>query len=161
MQSLSVFLDTASFLISGEKMLMSTELKGYVTWFIYFLDPLSVRYNFAKFHHCRICVTDFTEGVPFCPPAPPTTIPEQPQKSPSWIGLNLLSRFHKSWIWRSFSRLTVLKFFDSACFLKFSPITKHLWIPQNTIISVYFISHKLILKLCREASLETRHFNLH
>ena len=42
-------------------MLMSVELKGYVTWFIYFLHLLWVRYNCAKFHHCRICVRDFRE----------------------------------------------------------------------------------------------------
>ena len=47
-------------------MLMSAELKENVTWFIYFLDLLWVRYNCAKFHHCRICVTDFRDGGPFC-----------------------------------------------------------------------------------------------
>ena len=40
-------------------MLISAELKGCFTWFIYFLDLLWVRYNCAKFHHCKICVTDF------------------------------------------------------------------------------------------------------
>ena len=65
-------------------MLMPAELKGCVTWFIYFLDPLWVRYNCAKFHHCRICVTDFREGVgAFCGPA----IRERPRKSPSRTGL--------------------------------------------------------------------------
>ena len=39
-------------LISGEKMLMSAELKGCVTWFIYFLDLLRVNYNCANFHYC-------------------------------------------------------------------------------------------------------------
>ena len=33
-----------------------------VTWFIYFLDLFQVRYNCAKCHHCRVCVTDFREG---------------------------------------------------------------------------------------------------
>ena len=42
-------------------MLMLVELKGWVRWFTYFLDLLYVRYNRAKFHHCRICVTDFRE----------------------------------------------------------------------------------------------------
>ena len=73
-------------LISGEKILMSAELKESVTWFIYFLDLLWVRYNCAKFHHCRICVTDFREGGAFFGLPP---ICEQPQKSPSWIGLSL------------------------------------------------------------------------
>ena len=68
-------------------MLMSAELKGCVTWFIYFLDLLWVRYNCAKFHRCRICVTDFRErGSLFGPP-----IREQSQKSPSWIGWKLPS----------------------------------------------------------------------
>ena len=48
-------------------MLMSAELKGCVTWFIYFLDLLWVRYNCAKFHRCRICVTDFKERGGFLP----------------------------------------------------------------------------------------------
>ena len=30
---------------------------------LYFMDLLYVRYNWAKFHHCRICVTDFKEEV--------------------------------------------------------------------------------------------------
>ena len=38
MQSISVFLDMANLLISGEKMLMSAEIKRCVTWFIYFLE---------------------------------------------------------------------------------------------------------------------------
>ena len=49
----------------------------------YFLDLLWVRYNCARFHHCRICVTDFTKGAFFGPPL----IREQPRKGPSWIGL--------------------------------------------------------------------------
>ena len=37
----------------------------------YFLDLLLVRYNYAKFHHCRICVADFREGEgAFWPPHP-------------------------------------------------------------------------------------------
>ena len=31
--------------ISGEKMLMSAKIKGCVTWLLYFLDILYVRYN--------------------------------------------------------------------------------------------------------------------
>ena len=59
MQSISVFLDIAKFTDFLLKMLMSAELKGCVKSFIHFLDLLWVRYNCAKFHHCRICVTDF------------------------------------------------------------------------------------------------------
>ena len=89
MQSISVFLDIAKFADFRWKMLMSAELKGCVTWFIYFLDLLWVRYNCAKFYHCRICGTGFREGGLFALhlPAP---IREQPQKSPSWIELRCL-----------------------------------------------------------------------
>ena len=55
-----------------------------------FFYLLSVRYNSAKFHHCRICVTDFREWGPFCSPPPPHRIREQSQKSPSWIELMYL-----------------------------------------------------------------------
>ena len=77
-------------LIFRETTLMSTELKGCVTWFIHFLDLIYVRYNCTKFHQCRICATDFWEGRPFCPPPPAAhSILEQPQKCPSWIELNV------------------------------------------------------------------------
>ena len=59
-----------------------------------FLDLLDVRYNCAKFHHCRICVTDFKEvgvggggGGFLLPP-----IHEQPLKDPSRIGLTRLQK---------------------------------------------------------------------
>ena len=78
------FLMSQNLLISGEKMLMSAEIKECVTWFIHFLDLPLVRYNCAKFHHCRICVADFRERGPKSP-FPPNR--EQPRKSPSWIGL--------------------------------------------------------------------------
>ena len=58
---------------------MSAEPKGYVTRFIYFLDLLWVRYNFAKFHHCRICVADFREGGLFAHTPPhPCAAPKKP-----------------------------------------------------------------------------------
>ena len=68
-------------LIYREKMLIPAEFKGCVMWFIYFLDLLWVKHNCATFHHCRICLTDFRDGAP--------SIREQPQKSPSWIGLKV------------------------------------------------------------------------
>ena len=42
--------------------------------------------NFAKFHHCRICVTDFKDGGALLPPPPPL-IPSvsSPKKDSSWI----------------------------------------------------------------------------
>ena len=27
--------------------------------YVYFFDPLYIRYNCAKFHRCKICVTNF------------------------------------------------------------------------------------------------------
>ena len=49
-------------LVLGEKMLMSVELKGCVYMICMFFYLLWV-YNCAKFHNCRICVTDFREGA--------------------------------------------------------------------------------------------------
>ena len=70
------FLIWQNLLISSEKMLMSEELKGCITWFTYFFNLLWVRYNCAKFHHCRICVTDFREGGLVAPP-PSMSSPEK------------------------------------------------------------------------------------
>ena len=77
------FLIQQNLLISGEKMLMPAELKGCVTWFIYFLDYLWVRYNYTNFIIVGY-VTDFRKGA-FLPPPSPLHV--QPRKSPSWIGL--------------------------------------------------------------------------
>ena len=85
------FLIQQNLLISCEKMLMSTKLKGCVTSFIYFLDLLQVRYNCAKFHHCRISVTDFRERGLFAPPPP---IHEEPKKP---ILNRVNSRSKSSW----------------------------------------------------------------
>ena len=68
------FLVLQKLLILGEKFLMSAELKGCVTWFMYILDPLQLRYNCSKFHHCGKCVAHFIEGGLF---------------GPSWIRLRL------------------------------------------------------------------------
>ena len=75
--SLIVFLDITKVADFRWKMLMSAEFMGCVTWFIYFFNLLYIRYNCAKFHHCRTCVTDFRRGF-FCPPPPPP-IREQPK----------------------------------------------------------------------------------
>ena len=45
--------------------------------YIIFLDLLQVRYNCVMFHHCKICVTDFTEGCLFASP-PPWAAPKRP-----------------------------------------------------------------------------------
>ena len=53
--------------------------QGCVTWFMYFLELLWVRYNCAKFHQCRIYVTDFREEGPFCsPPSQRWAAPKKP-----------------------------------------------------------------------------------
>ena len=41
------------------------------------LDLVQVRYNCAKFHQWRICLGDFRERGPFCPPHP-WAVPEKP-----------------------------------------------------------------------------------
>ena len=56
-----------------------------------FLDILWLSYNCAKFHHCRICVTDFREVALFAPP--PSSL-----SSPAWIGLKYTDSKHlKLW----------------------------------------------------------------
>ena len=80
-------------------------LKGYITWFIYFLDTLYVRYNCAKFYHCRISVTDFREMGPFY------THPWAAQKRPiinrfkqTESGIVYLTSLHKLVVkWREFT----------------------------------------------------------
>ena len=57
MKSNLYFLIQKKLLIFNGEIFMSAELKGCVTWFIYFSDLIKVRYNCAKFHYCRVCVT--------------------------------------------------------------------------------------------------------
>ena len=62
------------------------EIEGCAAWFTYFLDFLNASYNYAKFDHCMIYLTDFRDdglANPIC---------EQHQKGLSWIGL--LRRSH-------------------------------------------------------------------
>ena len=61
-------------------MLMSAELEGCVTWFMYFVDLLYLRYKCDKFHNCRIFVNDCREGIIFRPPPPlhPWAAPKRP-----------------------------------------------------------------------------------
>ena len=80
-------------LISGEKMLMSTELKKCIMWFIYFLDLRWVRYNCAKFHHFRICVKNFREGGLFAPPPHPWAAPKKPILNRINLWFNALFKF--------------------------------------------------------------------
>ena len=84
-------------LIFGEKMLMSADVRMCVTWFIYFLDLLQVRYNCAKFHHCWICVTDIREGGPFCSPNP-WAAPKMPIRNR--VKVILLNNVQFSFFWK-------------------------------------------------------------
>ena len=70
------FLIWQNLLISGKKMLISGDLRWCVRWLIHFLDLLWVMYYSAKFHHCRICVTDFREGRTFLHPPPSVSGPK-------------------------------------------------------------------------------------
>ena len=68
-----------------------------------------LRYNFAKFHHCRMCVTDFRQGGDFFATPP---IRERPPKKPSWIRLRNISA-------KRISSLSILeKFFHESTNLK-------------------------------------------
>ena len=69
-------------LISSKKMVMSAELKRFITWFICFLDLHLVRYNYVKFHHYR----------------PPPLICEESRKDPSWI-IHTYSSFDTSMVY--------------------------------------------------------------
>ena len=73
MQSIFVFLDIAKFADIQWKNADASRTQGGVIRFIYSLDFLYVRYNCIKFHHCRICVTDFRDGggAFVQPPLPP------------------------------------------------------------------------------------------
>ena len=72
MQSVSVFLDmtnVADFRRKNADVSRTQEVCHVIN---IFLDFLWVRYNCAKFHHCRVCVTAFREGGgPFFPPTHP------------------------------------------------------------------------------------------
>ena len=85
-------------------MLMSAELKGCVTWAIYFFS-----HNCAKFHHYKVCVTDFREREPFWAP-----IREQFQKRSSWIGLRpneLFPRiFHRNFLKTILPKFSLVEF---------------------------------------------------
>ena len=72
-----------------------------------FFDLLWVSYNCAKFHHCRICVTDLREMGLFG-----LLKGEQPQKGPSCIG----------------SRLQIIFFLGMFCKLVFYKLQNMRWL---------------------------------
>ena len=70
MQSISVFIGIVKFAGFRWKNADASRTQVVSTWFIYFLDFLCVRYNWATCHHCRICKTYFKEGSLFGFPNP-------------------------------------------------------------------------------------------
>ena len=62
MESISEFLDIAKIADFWSKNADVSRTQGVCHVIHIFLDLPWVRYNCAKFHHCRICVTDFREG---------------------------------------------------------------------------------------------------
>ena len=76
-------------------MLMPAELKGCVTWLLYFLNLLWLRYNCQVSSLCDVggFIQILGRRGLFAPP-----IREQPRESPSWIGLTLcFLRFKYQW----------------------------------------------------------------
>ena len=75
MQSIHVFFDIENFADFERKIDDSSRTHGMCHVIHVEFGPLKVRYNCAKFNHCRICMREFMEGgLTFC---------EEPQKSPS------------------------------------------------------------------------------
>ena len=119
-------------LIYSEKMLISGEL-------IYFLDLLQGRYRCTKFHHCRICVTDFREG----------DHPKAARKDRSWIGLNYLFSIRWSVSYdKSYSYLNKYESFLSVLSIYVSPTywpyysllpitTFHLFLVKSSCIALF------------------------
>ena len=68
MKSISTFLAIAKFTDFWEKNADFSRTQKTCHVIHIFLDLLQVRYKCAKFHHCRICVTNFRKGA-FLPPS--------------------------------------------------------------------------------------------
>ena len=61
------------------------------------MDLLLVSFNFAKFHHCRICVTDFKDGAFFALPYPKESYDKRVRvmfQEKAWCDENIM----KEWI---------------------------------------------------------------
>ena len=92
-------------------MLMSAEVRGCITWFMHDLF-FHVKYNCAKFHHCRICVTDFREGWSFLQ----KIVVKKLQKGNMYLKSDSSLRNHKHFIiisvfgkWQTISILKMMK----------------------------------------------------
>ena len=66
---------------------MSAEFKGCVRRFIYFLGLLQVKYNCAKFYHCRIFVAYFKKGALFSPHPLSVSSPENAHREQGYFTL--------------------------------------------------------------------------
>ena len=73
-----MFLDIAKFDDFRWKNTDVSRIQGVCHVIDIFLDLLWVRYNCAKFHHWRICVTDFREGGAFLFRPHPWAAPKKP-----------------------------------------------------------------------------------
>ena len=93
MQSIVVFIDITNFSDFWWKKLMSAELRVCVTWFIYILGLLLVRYNCVSFIIVGYGWQILGRWAFLAPPPPNPHHREQCQKYPSWIELS--SYFHK------------------------------------------------------------------
>ena len=79
MQSISVFLDKTKVADFPWKNVDVSRTRGVFHVIYIFLDPPQVRYNCAKFHKFRICVTNFGEGELFAPsPLNPWAVQKRP-----------------------------------------------------------------------------------
>ena len=103
--------------------MLSPELKGCVTWFIYFLDLLWVRNNCAKFHHCRIRVADFREGGTFLPPPHPWAAHKKPIPNRVKRIIDVTSYIDIIWYYASFLRKSTVGIFHTPVFCKLHLLT--------------------------------------
>ena len=144
MPSISVFLDIPKFADFWWKMLISVWLKRYATWFRYFFNLLWVRYNCAKFHHCRICATDFREGGLFAP----LSIHKQPRKSRTWRGLSRLHilnfKLLFQLIFKSNSAETLMELRNFTSFFRLYLLLESYWYTKLLYVVIYFASKTLL-----------------
>ena len=75
-------------------MLVTADLRC-VSQDVYIFFGNFLGYNFVKFHHCRICVTDFREGV-FLPNPPSPAHPWAAPKKPIMNRVNEFEHFKET-----------------------------------------------------------------
>ena len=85
--------------------------KGVFIWYVCFFDLLWV-YNCAKFHNCRICVTDFSEGAFLDHPSMSSPENAHPEKLKNNYGLPYLSSKTQRCASSTTNHFNVETFFD-------------------------------------------------